>query len=95
MKAFLIIFLFAGTTMAAVPIGRETAEFVAPTESLTVLRGSTTLCTGESPFGGHRGLSFIQLGSGKCPEKFSKPVGLDRPEEEVNSPGIPFKGRGL
>lgn len=97
MKAFLLIFLLRFGAGAAVPVGQETTEYVAPTESVTVLRGSTTLCRSESPMGGNRGLSFIQLGKGKCPQRPAGSVGVgwDRPEEETVSPGIPFKGRGL
>ncbi|WP_295900245.1 hypothetical protein [uncultured Bdellovibrio sp.] len=95
MKTFLFIFILSSAASAAIPPGRDNPEFIAPNESLTVLRGSTTLCTSESPMGGHRGLSFIQLGKGKCPQHISTPVGWDRPEEDPTSPGIPFKGRGL
>lgn len=90
----LFVFAFTRLASAALPSVRESAEYVTPAESVTVLRGAAVLCTSRGPFGA-RGLSFIQLGSGRCPDEIRKPVGWDRPEEEINSPGIPFKGRGL
>lgn len=92
----LAISFAASTSMAAVASSpRDSAEYLTPAESMSVLRGSASICTAESPQGGHRGFSYIQLGRGKCSGKVGTAVGWDRPEEESTSPGIPFKGRGL
>lgn len=91
----LMAILISWGAFAAVPSERGPSEYLAPTETLTVLKGRVSLCTLESPQGGRRGLSFIQLGKGPCPQAVRTPVGWDRPEEEPVSPGIPFRGRGL
>lgn len=91
---FLAALFYASITSAALPPSMGT--YAAPTaESVTVLRGTTTLCTTSSPVNGVRGLSFIQLGKGRCPPYVFTPVGWDRPEEEADSPGIPFQHHGL
>ncbi|KHD89002.1 MAG: hypothetical protein OM95_05955 [Bdellovibrio sp. ArHS] len=83
------------TVFAAILPERDSEQFIAPSESMTVLRGNLSLCKTERPHGGKAGLSFIQLGRGQCPAQIATPIGWDRPEEESVSPGIPFKGKGL
>ena len=92
--------IFAGTwfmneeSSAAIQSERN-PDFVAPTESMSVLRGEVSICRSPTPQGGKGGLSFLQTGSGACPIEPRTAKGYDRPEHENDSPGIPFKNEGL
>ncbi|KYG69270.1 hypothetical protein AZI87_08700 [Bdellovibrio bacteriovorus] len=91
----LVLTAVVDTVFAAIPPERDSAQFIAPSESMTVLRGNVSLCNSERPHGGKKGLSYIQLGKGPCAAQVATPIGWDRPEEEATSPGIPFEGKGL
>lgn len=100
MRILFFILSFALTVLqrvdAAVPSQQTSAEYLMPSDSITILRGPMSFCRAERPQKGSRSFSYLQFGQGKCsgPTSTSR-VGWDRPEDEPVSPGIPFKARGL
>lgn len=91
-----IISLSVQNAEAAVPSQQTSAEFLMPSDSITILRGPLSFCRAEGAQKGARSFSYLQFGHGKCPGPTSSSrVGWDRPEDEPVSPGIPFKSRGL
>lgn len=93
---FNLTFSFISGAGAVVSSPQSTAEFLMPSESITILRGPLSFCRAERSQKGARSFSYLQFGQGRCsgPASSSR-VGWDRPEDESVSPGIPFKARGL
>lgn len=88
-----LLFFYPSLTVAAIESIREN-EYVAPTDQISTMRGGLTVCRSTNPQGNSR-LSFLQIGEGRCPPEPRTAEGFDRPAYEMDSPGIPFKNKGL
>lgn len=96
LTVFFVTVPFAQRVIAAVPSSQSSEEYLIPSDSITILRGPMSFCRASKPQNGVRAFSYIQFGGGKCSTPTSTTrIGIDRPEDEPVSPGIPFRNRGL
>lgn len=91
LKTCLLISVFSVTGIAVAAPPMESAEYIAPAEPYSVLRGSMVPCYGNREKGAGRNIYLRHLEGEECPKRVATPIRKDKPDDEAVSPGIPFQ----